>query len=287
MSSFDERLEDRDGRTNTATAVAPPAVVLVEPQLAQNIGATARAMANFNVTDLRLVAPKQSHTTAPARAMASCGKNVLDKARTYATLEHAVLDSHFVLATSARPRDMNKQVMSPRLAAAKIDSLVREGRRVCMVFGPERTGLDNDAVALAHGLVHIPSSAAVPSLNLAQAVLLLCYEWSVVHGHDGGKAQAPEAPEALRQSLATEEEMLQFFHHLEAALAAAGFFHPVERHPIMVRNLRSIFTRGGLTSQEVRTLRGVINALLVWPRDQVTDAIKKDLVELARGKPLA
>ncbi|MEQ9640259.1 MAG: RNA methyltransferase [Alphaproteobacteria bacterium] len=230
-----------------------PAVVLVRPQLAENIGACARAMLNFGLDEMRLVAPRDGWPQDKARAMASRADEVLDNAALHQTTEAAVADLNLVLATTARGRDMVKPVMTPREAAAACRQAIANGEKVGVLFGAERAGLDNDDVVRAHAIVAVPANPAFASLNLAQAVLLFGYEWFVAD---------PAAPEADAQPPATAAELANFFARLEPALDESGFLFPPEKRPTMVRNIRNIFQRGRLTTHEVSALHGILSALM-------------------------
>lgn len=238
-----------------------PAVVLVRPQLGENIGTAARAMANFGLDDLRLVAPRDGWPSQKARSAASGADWVIDGASVHATTEEAVADLGLVLATTARTRDMVKLVETPKSAVARLAAEISAGRRAGVLFGPERAGLTNEDVALADAILAVPVNPAFASLNLAQAVLLVGYEWF--------GARAGVTPEPVLKlgdtRPATKAELIGFFEHLEGALDEAGFLHPPEKRPSMVLNIRNMFQREGLTEQDVRTLRGVVSALT---RDQ-------------------
>ncbi len=244
-----------------------PCVILVEPQLGENIGQAARAMANFGLKEMRLVAPRDGWPNAKALANAALAAPVLDQARVFSTVAEAVADLHYVAATTARIRDMVKPVMTPESAAAEIRERLAQNRRCGVLFGPERSGLGNDDVALADCLVIAPVDPAFASLNLAQAVLLIGYEWrKAVAGDSLGRATAYDGP--AREGLpladcspATREELIGFFCHIETELTDKGFFKTDEKRASMVRNIRNMFLRTGLTSQEVRTLRGIVSAL--------------------------
>jgi tRNA/rRNA methyltransferase len=232
-----------------------PAVILNEPQLAENIGAVARVMANFGLSDLRLVRPRDGWPQQRAWASASGATWPLDGARLFDRLEDALADLRLVMATTARPREALLPVLTPREAANRLAAAIDGGLAAGLLFGGERAGLSSDDVALAHGLVTVPVDTAFRSLNLAQAVAINAYEWrltrsAVAPSGFGG----PDAP-------AGHAEVVGFFEQLEAELDAAGFFHPPEKRPSMVRNLRIALGRANLSSQEVRTLRGVVTAL--------------------------
>lgn len=243
---------------------APPApvVVLDRPQLGENIGMCARAMKNCGLSELRLVAPRDGWPGAAASAAASGADEILAGARLFDSIPRAVADTGRVYATSARPRDMVKPVLTAKQAAAEIRAAAGEAR-VALLFGPERTGLDNEALTLADALVAVPLNPGFTSLNLAQAVLLIGYEWW----------QAADPTPARRLALgagagrpATKEELQNFYGRLEAALDAAGFFSVPEKRPTVVRNIRNIFARAAPTTGEVDTLHGILSALIKTPK---------------------
>jgi tRNA/rRNA methyltransferase len=252
-----------------STAGNAPAVILVRPQLGQNIGMVARAMLNFGLTELRLVAPRDGWPNEEAVNAASGADRVVEGATIFETTEAAVADLQRVFATTARPRDMVKPVFTPAAAVAELRDAASAGQRAGLLFGPERSGLTNDDVVLAEAIVTVPLNPAFTSLNLAQSVVLVAYEWF--------QAGAPAAPRPLRgeqsSPSATAEELGNFFRRLENALDASGFLRVREKRPIMVRHLRNIFTRARLTQQEVNTLHGVVASL--WkappPRDEGGD----------------
>ncbi len=234
-----------------------PAVILVKPQMGENIGAAARAMLNFGLTDLRLVAPRDGWPNETARAMASGADTVIDGARVFEATGPAVGELTCVYATTARDRDMVKPVMTPAAAAADMRARHAAGERTGLLFGGERAGLDNDDVALADVIVTIPVNPAFASLNLAQAVLLLGYEW-----FKAGDATPAVMLEPGRTVPATRAQVIGFFEHLESALDETGFLWPPEKRPSMVRNLRNMWHRISLTQQDVQTLRGIIVSLM-------------------------
>ncbi|HJO73102.1 MAG: RNA methyltransferase [Rhodospirillales bacterium] len=243
---------------------AAPAVILVEPQLGENIGMTARAMLNCGLVELRLVRPRQGWPNDKAVAAASGADAVLDGAVLYETTAQAIADLETVYAATARPRDMTKRVMTARHAAGEMRELAGRGRRLGVLLGPEAMGLNNDNVALADVVVSIPLNPAFMSLNLAQAVFAIAYEWhqagTMSSGvKEAGAGAALAMPKDTR--LATKAELLMLFEHLEDELDACGFLHVKEKRPIMVRNLRNLLQRAQLTEQEVRTLRGAISGL--------------------------
>ncbi len=250
-----------DGR-RPAAGGAGPVVVLVEPQLGENIGMAARAMLNCGLTSLRLVRPRDEWPSAKAVAAASGADRVLDGARVYPSTGAAIADLSRVYATTARPRGMTKRVLSPERAAAEWREATRSGVGVGILFGREARGLHNDDVALADAVVTIPLNPAFSSLNLAMAVLLLGYQW--LRAAAATPADDLIMPKETRP--ARKDELLGLFEHLEAELDACGFLRIAEKRPAMVRNLRNLFGRAALTEQEVRTLRGVIACLVAGPR---------------------
>jgi tRNA/rRNA methyltransferase len=243
-----------------------PAIILVRPQLAVNIGMCARAMANFGLTDLRIVAPREPWPlVGPARdygiAAAAGAVALLEGARVFDTLRAAVGDLRFVWATTARERGQGKPVFAPQAALARTFGASIAGESHGVLFGPERTGLDNDEVATADALITFPVNPAYGSLNLAQAVLLVGYEWfRAAHDETLPFSQQTRSPPATR------EMVLSFFDYLEDALDRSGFFRPTDKAKVMRRNLRNIFHRIGMTEQDVRSLRGAVVRLAEGPR---------------------
>ena len=234
-----------------------PAIVLVEPQLAENIGMCARAMANFGLSDLRLVAPRDGWPKKGARSAASGAAYILDEAKLFATLEEAIGDLNFVFATTARDRHQLKPVLSPEVAMAEASFRLSGGERVGVLFGRERNGLTNDEVSLADATLTFQVNPAYASLNLAQAVLLVGHEWFRVQHARDRPLFAPEMG-----PLAAKATLLSFFKYLEDELEACGYFLPDERKDTMARNLRNVFHRLQITEQDIRTLRGAITTLV-------------------------
>lgn len=235
---------------------AAPVVILVRPQLGENIGAAARAMLNCALGEMRLVAPRDGWPNPAADAMASGAIAVLENAKVFETTAEAVADLTLVLATTARSRDQVKDVYTPREAAAAVKSHVAGGRRGGILFGPERAGLENDEVALADAIVNVPLNPAFSSLNLAQAVLLFGYEW-----YQAGDA-TPGASLSGHSEPAKVEDREYFLSRLERELHDGGFLFPETLAPTIKRNLRNLFNRARLTDQDVRTLHGVVTTLL-------------------------
>ena len=245
------------GTDRTREAVlGGPAIVLVEPQMGENIGAAARAMLNFGLTDMRLVRPRDPWPNEKARAPASRADVVIDGARVYRQTTDAVAELHYVYATTARPRDMLKPALTPRAAMAAARRRVAAGESCGILFGREKSGLHNEDVAVSEAIIAVPVNPAFASLNLAQAVLILGYEWFLA----GADAPDRDFPQGAGRR-ANHGELMGLFDHLERELDAGGFLHPPEKRPAMVRNIRNIFSRAGLMEQEVRTLRGIVRAL--------------------------
>jgi tRNA/rRNA methyltransferase len=249
-----------DHRRRAATG--GPAVILVEPQLGENIGTAARAMMNCALDDLRLVRPRDGWPSPKAVAAASGADAVLERARLYDDVETAIADLVHVYAATARERGFVRREVTPRRAAAEMRTHLAAGEACGVLFGPERTGLLNDEVVFADTVLTIPLNPGFLSLNLAQAVLIVGYEWfaSAVAG----------APEVLRRGgsrAASKDELLNFFAHLEEALVGNGFLRHPQSRPSMVRNLRSLFQRAQCTEQELRTLHGVVTAF-AGPRER-------------------
>jgi len=229
----------------------PPAIVLVRPQLGENIGKAARAMLNFGLTELRLVAPRDGWPNPSAGPAASGADIVLQNAQVFETVADAVADCAHVYATTVRKRGITKPVVTPEEAARGIHA---EPGRSAILFGPERSGLETDDVAIARTIVTVPINPEFGSLNLAQAVILIAYEWS--------KGQALASPPAVDlDPPAPQVELDGLIDHIEALLEPAGYFFPPDRVPATRRTLRTVLTKPGWNSQEVRTLRGVLSAL--------------------------
>lgn len=233
-----------------------PIIILVEPQLGENIGAAARVMANFGLGRLRLVKPRDGWPNIQARRAASGADRVLEEAELYDTLDAAIADCTLVLATTARAHDQAKPVISPEAAATFLAPRVAAGESVAVMFGRERYGLENDEVALADRIVTFPVNPAFASLNLAQAVAVIAYEWFKL-------ACGGTLPFAMPQksSSAGKEQVQAFFAHLERQLDAIEYFRPLEKRATMLVNLRNIFARMQPTQQDIQTLHGIVVAL--------------------------
>jgi tRNA/rRNA methyltransferase len=233
-----------------------PAVILVNPQLGENIGGCARAMLNCGLTDLRLVKPRDGWPNPVAKAMAVGAVSVLETAKVFETTAEACADLSFVLATTARTRDMMKPVFTPRAAIPELRGRIALDQAVGVMFGPERSGLTNDDLVVADAILNVPLNPAFSSLNLAQAVLLIGYEWwqatDQTPDYEIGGGHEP-APIHLRQ---------YFLDRLERELDARSYFHPPQTAPIMKQNLRVMLTRAGFSEDELSTLHGVLKSLL-------------------------
>jgi tRNA/rRNA methyltransferase len=238
-----------------AGAPEGPAIILVKPQLGENIGQAARAMANFGLSALRLVAPRDGWPNEAARRVSANAVHVVEGARVFATLEEAIADLHFICAATARGRQMTKASLSPEAGAGELAARRAAGKNCGVLFGPERCGLENSEVALADVIITAPAAASAPSLNLAQMVMLVCYEWRKRTAAPGGPAAT------LVQAPATRGQLLHFFEHLERELDKSGFLRPPEKRAGMVANMRSMFARMELSEQEVKIMRGVIASL--------------------------
>lgn len=235
-----------------------PAIILVQAQLGENIGAACRAMWNCGLTDLRLVNPRDGWPNPKATAMASGADIVVEAARVYETTAEAVAGLHRVYATTARPRDMVKRTVAPREAAAELKAAVAGGLRTGVLFGSERFGLVNEDIVRSEAIVQVPLNPAFTSLNLGQAVLLVCYEYFLTQVTEA--EVEPERLEKGRQP-ATGEQVDGLLEHLDRELDAAEYYREQNLRPTMQRNLHNIFRRARLTDQEVRSLRGVVARL--------------------------
>ncbi len=234
-----------------------PAIILVEPQLGENIGMVARAMANFGLAELRLVSPRDGWPNDKARAAASRADHVVDAAAVYPTTADAVADLNYVLATTARERDGFKPVRGPVEAGRELRTRFAAGQKTGVLFGRERFGLYNEEIALADEIVTFPVNPGFASLNIAQAVLLMSYEW-MKSGHEGGSATPFTGPEFIP---ARKHQLQGLLDHLEAALDARGYFRPPEKKPKMLDNLKAVLTRPGFSEAEINVLRGVVASL--------------------------
>jgi tRNA/rRNA methyltransferase len=243
-------------KTKNWVEIAGPVIVLVEPQLGENIGAAARVMANFGLSRLRLVAPRQAWPNPKASMMAAGADRVLDAAQLFDTAAAAIADCAFVLATTARAHDQAKPVVGPEAAARELAPRVAAGETVAIMFGRERIGLLNEEVALADRIVTFPVNPAFASLNLAQAVTIMGYEWFKLAANGALPFVMPR-----KSGSAPKEQLEAFFAGVEQELERVEFFRPAEKRDTMLINLRNIFTRMQPTQQDIQTLHGVITAI--------------------------
>lgn len=241
------------------TDMPQPAFVLVRPQMGENIGAAARAMWNFGLDRMRLVAPRDGWPNQRAVAMSSGAGRLLDEAGLYDDVAGAVGDCSFVFATTARQRGLTKPVMSPERAMQLAAEKIAAGEKVAVLFGPERAGLENDDVARANAIISVPVNPEFASLNLGQCVLLTAYEWrrqvaEITH----------ETVEMARADWASGIEMEKLAEHYEDRLEQAGFFFPPEKAENMKMNLRNLWSRMRLTRADVQMLHGVMRQMVRW-----------------------
>ena len=243
-------------RTKSAPDLAGPVVILVEPQLGENIGMAARAMGNFALSRLRLVKPRDGWPNVAAQRAAAGADHILEKAKLFDTVQAAVADLDLLLATTARAHDQAKPVMAPEAAAREIVGHVAAGGGAGIMFGRERAGLTNEEVALANRIVTFPVNPGFASLNLAQAVLLVGYEWFKLSTQGALPFAMPE-----RSERASQHQMQAFFDNLVRELDKVEFLRPQEKRETMLVNLRNIFTRMDPTKQDMHTLHGVVMAI--------------------------
>lgn len=243
-------------KSRTASISKGPVIILVEPQMGENIGMAARAMLNAQLGDLRLVCPRDGWPNSKSRIAASGADSVINDAQVFESTAEAVADLTRVYAATARPRDMIKPVLTPNSGARDMRRAIAGGEKIGVLFGGERAGLDNNDIALADTVLQAPLNPGFSSLNLGHAVLIISYEWY----QSVDETPALQLPEG-RTRTATKGELVNFFERLETALDACGFLHVVEKRPIMLRNIRNIFQRANLMEQEVRTLHGIVSCL--------------------------
>ncbi len=250
----------KDDTSLDIAGVRRPVIILARPQMGENIGACARAMKNCGVYDLRLIAPRDGWPNPLARPMATVATDILDSATVYDRLADALDDVGLLLATTARLRDMEKPVMNPRQALAhalSLPAINQDGKhRIAMLFGAERSGLDNDEVALADMIVQADLNPESRSLNIAQAVFMMCWEWRMAALADRDSRQTETIAVTPPANIKARD---YFFERMEAVLDAEGFFQSKDIAPTVKRNLRNFFTRGQPTEQELRTLHGILS----------------------------
>lgn len=236
-----------------------PAFVLVRPQMGENIGGSARAMWNFGLDRMRVVAPRDGWPNQKAVAMASGAGRLLDEAGLFQTTAEAVEDAAFVYATTARSRDLTKPVFTPEAAMADAQDRIARGERVAVLFGPERAGLENDDIARANAIISVPVNPEFPSLNLAQCVLLTAYEW-----RRASEAAPAVVMEMAGTEAATQIEVEKLAQHYEERLETAGFFFPEAKAEGMKRTLRNLWSRMPLTRADVQILHGILRQMVRW-----------------------
>ncbi|MGB0660772.1 MAG: RNA methyltransferase [Mangrovicoccus sp.] len=236
-----------------------PIFVLIRPQMGENIGAAARAMWNFGLDRMRIVAPRDGWPNQKAVAMASGAGRLLDEAGLYDTTAQALEGCSYVFATTARPRGLTKPVLSPERAMQMARSLGEEGKKCAVLFGPERSGLENEDIALANAIVTVPVNPEFPSLNLAQCALLTSYEW-----RRAAEAIEPERLELAGADLAEAHEVEKLAEHYEQRLETAGFFFPPEKAAGMKVVLRNLWSRMPLTRADVQILHGMMRQMVRW-----------------------
>jgi len=243
--------------TSKKLALKPsPAVILCEAQLGENIGTAARAMANFGLWDLRLVNPRDGWPNERAKAAAAKADHVISRVKVFDRLEDAIADLSLVFATTARKRDMFKPVIGPAEAGRKMLAHIGSGQKCGLLFGRERWGLNNEEIALSDAIVTLPVEEAFASLNIAQAVLVLAYEF-----RRASQAGDNLPFEEQTGAAASKKDVSAMFDHLETALEQAGFFTVEEKRPSMVNNIRTMLARANFNAQEVRTFRGIVSSL--------------------------
>lgn len=233
-----------------------PAIILVKPQMGENIGAAARAMLNCGLNDLRLVNPRDGWPNIEAERNSAGAIDIMPKVRVYNSTKDALADCHYALATTARPRDMVKDIFTCKSAAEKIKNKNCEGNKTAILFGAERTGLENEDISLCHGIITIPLNREFCSLNLGQAVLLVAYELFQIK--DATKNHFVSG----NTETASMEELISMYERLEDELEKHNFFRAKGIKPVVMKNLRNFFGRANPTKQEVRTFQGIISALI-------------------------
>lgn len=236
-----------------------PIFVLVRPQMGENIGAAARAMANFGLGQMRVVAPRDGWPNPKAVAMASGAGRLLDAAQVYPTTAEAIADCTAVYATTARARGLTKTIVTPERAMAEAAARIGAGERVAILFGPERAGLENDDIARANAIISVPVDPDFASLNLAQCALLTAYEWRR-QAHES----TPQKVDYARTEPATAVEVDKLAEHYEAQLDQAGFFFPDHKAPGMKQTMRNLWSRMPLTRADVQLFHGVLRQMVRW-----------------------
>ena len=253
-------------------------IILVEPQLGENIGTTARAMLNFGFESLILVNPREDWPNEYAIKAAAGAIKVIEKTRVFKNLEDALSEFNFAFSTTVRPRDMVKPINGLKKMAEKSYEKLKMKQKIAFIFGRERSGLTNYQISLTDEIIEIPTNKDFSSLNLAQAVILVVSELNrLVVSYAKEEIVIPDSFPA------NKKDLISFFNHLERALDDSGFLKPLEKKPTMMMNIRNIFNRSNLTDQEVKTLRGVITALLRWPSNEYNEEKIKKIKKIADG----
>ena len=253
-------------------------IILVEPQLGENIGTTARAMLNFGFENLILVNPRDDWPNEYAIKAAAGAIKVIEKARVFINLEDALSEFNFAFSTTIRPRDMVKPVNGLEKMAEKSYEKLEMKQKIAFIFGREKSGLTNHQISLTDEIIEIPTNKDFSSLNLAQAVILVVSELNRLRvSYSKEEIVIPDSFPA------NKKDLISFFNHLERALDDSGFLKPIEKKPTMMMNIRNIFNRSNLTDQEVKTLRGVITALLRWPSNEYNEEKIKNIKKIADG----
>ncbi len=255
---MNKTVKDQLGRivSKPDNAIVSPVIILVNPQLGENIGAACRSMLNFGLTELRLVAPRDGWPNPAAESMAAGAVSVMENAKVYPSTEEAIADLSYILAATARRRELEVPVIGTNLVGEKLRATASQGLRTGILFGPEKAGLTNADVVLCDAILTYPVNPAFQSLNLAQAVNVFAFLWAASDG-----IEMPELFEGALSDVAPRQDLTRMFDHLDTELDNAGFYFPVAKRPLMQQNIRAPLTRAKMSAQEVRTFRGMIKAL--------------------------
>lgn len=273
-----KEMHDQLGRAVGGVVAAAPAVILVHPQMGENIGSACRAMLNFGLTDLRLVKPRDGWPNPRAQTLAAGALSVLNEAKLFETTEEAIADLQYVLSATARRREIELPVVGVRDIGAKLRGLETSGTRTGILFGPESSGLTTADVALSDAILTYPVNPAFQSLNLAQAVNSFAFLWGM-----SGDIDVPETFDDALSDVAPREDLTRLFDHLEDELEAAGFFYPAAKKELMRQNIRAPLVRAKMTAQEVRTFRGIVKALSKGRGHHIERKRRADLEDLKKS----
>lgn len=238
----------------------PPVIILIRPQMGENIGAVARAMSNFGLSELRLVAPRDGWPNEKAVEMAAGGKEIIENATIYADFASAMADINLAYATTARHRDMVKRTASPAQAMAEITAT--QSLKTALIFGPERTGIENYEITLCDAIINIPTDAKNSSLNLAQSAVIIGYEWIKA----SSECEVGARENSYENLPAPKSDMFGLFDQLEDYLDKADYFRVAHKKPIMLQNIKNMLIRGAWSEQEIRSFRGMLRSL--WERSK-------------------